>query len=53
MKTNEKPFFPPLKKNEDPNTTTLAGLLTTGYSNDISKNGNSESKTASREPRGL
>jgi hypothetical protein len=36
---------------DETNTTTLAGLLTTGYSNDITKN-NADSKATSRESRG-
>ncbi|KAG5683817.1 hypothetical protein PVAND_013081 [Polypedilum vanderplanki] len=33
-------------------TTTLAGLLTTGYINDSNKNGNADSKSTARESRG-
>ncbi|KAL7026758.1 hypothetical protein ACKWTF_005156 [Chironomus riparius] len=38
-------------KNDEPNTTTLAGLLSSGYSSDITKNANAENKVT-RESRG-
>lgn len=39
-------------KGDEPSPTTLAGLLTAGYSNDISQSDGADSKTTSRESRG-